>query len=225
VAFAAIAASVVVVDWDGLRASPRRRTAAAGVVALGETVVFLSNNQVCPLTPLAEELGATSGTVTDLYLPRWLSTRIPLIAGSALIAGLAMNGIALARRRSTGNDDHLARRQPNDLRRHAPQDQAPQIGPGPRAEDDDVGLFGDRGLDDRFGRIAFPDEERGRDTCRARLAHDDLGTGREPVALLVDATRQPTWQPEGVRLDDADHEQIGAFGGSPADCLLGGTAR
>jgi hypothetical protein len=119
-AFAAIAASVVVVAWDGLRASPASRTAAASAVAIGETAVYLSNNQVCPLTPLAEELGAASGTVTDLYLPRFISDRIPLLAGTALVAGLLLNGVALARRRRSARDDHdLARRPTDDLRRDA----------------------------------------------------------------------------------------------------------
>jgi hypothetical protein len=86
-----------VVAWDGLRARPGRRTAVAAAIALGETAVYLSNNRVCPLTPLAEELGAASGTVTDLYLPRWVSERIPVIAGTALLAGLVLNGLALAR--------------------------------------------------------------------------------------------------------------------------------
>jgi hypothetical protein len=123
-AFAAIACSVAVVAWDGLRASPGRRTAAASAIALGETALYLSNNQVCPLTPLAEELGAASGTVTDLYLPRRISDRIPLIAGTALVAGLLLNGLALARRRRTasdsaGDDHDLARRSADDLRRDA----------------------------------------------------------------------------------------------------------
>ena len=225
-AFAAIAASVVVVAWDGVRASPRRRTAVAAAIALGETAVYLSNNQVCPLTPLAEELGATSGTVTDLYLPRSISDRIPLIAGTALVAGLALNGVALARRRpSAGNDDDLARRPADDLRRDAPQDQAPQVRPRPRSEHDDVGLFGGRRFDDRLGGVAFPDEEHRGHACVAGLPHDDLGSRGEPVPLLVDAPRQAARQPETVRLDNADHEEVGALGGGPADRFLGGAAR
>ena len=49
------------------------------------------NNQVCPLTPLAEELGAASGTVSDLYLPKPISDRIPLLGGSTLVIGLAFH--------------------------------------------------------------------------------------------------------------------------------------
>ena len=225
-AFAGIAFSVAVVAWDGLRLWPRRRTAAAAAIALGETVVYLSNNRVCPLTPLAEELGAESGTVTDLYLPRALSDRIPLIAGMALVAGLALNGMALARRRrSAGNDDDLARRTADDLRRDAAEDQPAQIGPWPGPEHDDVGLLRGGRLDDRLGGVAFPDQKCRGDACFARLADDDLGARGEPVALLVDAPRESARQPEAVRLDDADHEEIGTVGGGAANRLSGGRHR
>jgi hypothetical protein len=90
-AFLSIAGCIVVFTWDGLRRRRRPRTAFAAAVALTETAIFASNNQVCPLTPLAEELGARSGTVTDIFLPDWLSRRIPVLAGSVLVAGLVLN--------------------------------------------------------------------------------------------------------------------------------------
>jgi hypothetical protein len=83
--------AILLFAWDGLRERPGRRGAAALAVALGETAVYLSNNQVCPLTPLAEELGAESGSVVDIFLPGWLSRRIPLLGGSALVIGLVLN--------------------------------------------------------------------------------------------------------------------------------------
>jgi len=98
--FFSIAGLIVLIAWDGLRARPRRRTAAAAVVAFAEAAVYASNNQVCPLTPLAEELGAASGTVTDMYLPGWLSRRIPVLSGSLLVVGMILNGRAFAMARS-----------------------------------------------------------------------------------------------------------------------------
>lgn len=89
--FFSVAALIALFTWDGIRQRPRRRTALAAVIALAEAAVFVSNNQVCPLTPLAEELGAASGSVTDIYLPGWLSRRTPLISGSALIVGMILN--------------------------------------------------------------------------------------------------------------------------------------
>jgi hypothetical protein len=58
-----------------------------------------AHNQVCPLTPLVEELGAESGTVTDIFLPDWLSLRFPPIFGSLLLVGLVLNARALMGRR------------------------------------------------------------------------------------------------------------------------------
>jgi glucose dehydrogenase len=95
-AFFVIAGCIAVFDWEGMRRRPGRRATLAASIAVAETLIYVSNNQVCPLTPLAEELGAESGTVTDLYLPRAVSDRVPVIGGSALIIGLALN--ALARR-------------------------------------------------------------------------------------------------------------------------------
>jgi len=56
-----------------------------------ETTVFASNNMVCPLTPLAELLGAGNGSVTDMYLPGWLSRRIPVLSGGAFAIGLLLH--------------------------------------------------------------------------------------------------------------------------------------
>jgi hypothetical protein len=96
--FAAVAAQIMMVLWDGIRQRPGRRTAVALAVALGESAVYASNNQVCPLTPLAEELGARDGSVTDIFLPERISRRIPLVGGASLALGLGLNLWALRRR-------------------------------------------------------------------------------------------------------------------------------
>lgn len=99
--FASVGALIVMILWDGLRQRPGRRTLVAGGVVLGESAIFLSNNQVCPLTPLAEEIGASRGSVADIFLPDWFARRIPLVGGGAALLGLVLNGQALRRRRST----------------------------------------------------------------------------------------------------------------------------
>ena len=96
--FVGVAVQIAVVVWDGIRQRPGRRTAVALAVALGESAVYASNNQVCPLTPMAEALGAEDGSVTDIFLPDSLSRRIPLVGGAAVIFGLALNLVALLRR-------------------------------------------------------------------------------------------------------------------------------
>jgi len=89
--FLSIAGAVLLTLWDGLRARPARRTAIAGGVVFAESALYLSNNQVCPLTPLAEELGAERGSVVDIFLPAWVARRIPIVAGSAAVLALVLN--------------------------------------------------------------------------------------------------------------------------------------
>lgn len=58
--------------------SGRSVTVAAALVA-GESMVFMANGASCPLTAVAELLGAESGSVTDIYLPHWLARSLPAI--------------------------------------------------------------------------------------------------------------------------------------------------
>jgi hypothetical protein len=89
--FFSITGAILLTVWDGLRGRPRRRTAVAGGMVLAESAVFVSNNQVCPLTPLAEQLGAGRGSVVDIFLPDWAARRIPVVAGSAAVLALVLN--------------------------------------------------------------------------------------------------------------------------------------
>ena len=99
VAFLVIAGSILSFTWDGMRRQGGQRARVTAGIAIGETLIYGSNNLVCPLTPLAEALGADRGTVSDLYLPKPISERIPLIAGSALLVGLAFHLFAWWERR------------------------------------------------------------------------------------------------------------------------------
>jgi len=90
-AFFSIAGSILIFTWDGLRPERRRRTGIAALIALTETAIYVSNNQVCPLATLAEELGARRGSVTDIFLPGWLSRRIPVLGGATLLLGLGLH--------------------------------------------------------------------------------------------------------------------------------------
>lgn len=95
--FFSIAAALGLTLWDGVRGRPSRRTAIAGGVVAVETVTYLSNNRVCPLTPLAELFGATRGSVVDMFLPAAVARRIPLVAGSAALLSIGLNVRALLR--------------------------------------------------------------------------------------------------------------------------------
>ena len=54
-----------------------------------EGVVLLINGFKCPLTDVAERLGANSGTVSDIFLPKWLADNIfPIFGGMFFISCL-----------------------------------------------------------------------------------------------------------------------------------------
>jgi hypothetical protein len=89
--FASVAACILLFLVDGLRGRSGRLGLTALAVAAAESAIYASNNQVCPLTPLAQELGAERGSVADILLPDWASRRIPLFGGSALLLALVLN--------------------------------------------------------------------------------------------------------------------------------------
>jgi hypothetical protein len=98
VLFLSIGGALLLTLWDGLRGAPSRRTAVAGAIVATESAIYASNNQVCPLTPLAEEFGTDQGSVVDMFLPASAARRIPLVAGSSAIFAILLNVRALARR-------------------------------------------------------------------------------------------------------------------------------
>jgi hypothetical protein len=97
--FASMSAALAVLVWDGIRQRPGRRTVVAGGLVMVEAALFVSNDQVCPLTPLAEEVGATSGSVADIFLPDWMARRIPLVGGTALVVGTLLSASSWLRHR------------------------------------------------------------------------------------------------------------------------------
>jgi len=98
-AFGVIAGSIGVIAVDGLRGRPSTRTGLAAVIALTECAVFAANGFVCPLTPMAERLGAERGSVSDIFLPDIVARNLTPIATPILVAGLLLNGRVLWRRR------------------------------------------------------------------------------------------------------------------------------
>ncbi len=88
VIFLGVAASVAHVFYAGITNRGSRITVVALALALGESLVFLANRFHCPLRTLAEDLGAESGQVTDIFLPRWFADRIPWIFTPPLVVGV-----------------------------------------------------------------------------------------------------------------------------------------
>lgn len=65
--------------WAGFAGRTDRRVAVAAGVVAGETLIFAANRFRCPLTELAERVGAEHGAVTDIYLPAWFARNLPAI--------------------------------------------------------------------------------------------------------------------------------------------------
>ncbi|WP_210718309.1 hypothetical protein [Amycolatopsis acididurans] len=70
---------VLYVLYAGLRRRTGRSVGVAGGVVAGEVLVFAGNGFRCPLTELAERVGAEHGAVTDMYLPRWFAHTLPAL--------------------------------------------------------------------------------------------------------------------------------------------------
>ncbi len=48
---------------------------AIGAISL-EGIALILNNWRCPMTTLAERLGAEKGSVVDIFLPQWISRHV-----------------------------------------------------------------------------------------------------------------------------------------------------
>jgi len=79
------------------RRSDRRAAIAAAVVA-GETLVFAGNRFRCPLTQLAQRLGAERAGITDIWLPRWFAHNLPAIHAPLLVLAVYLHARNLRHR-------------------------------------------------------------------------------------------------------------------------------
>lgn len=76
-AWFSIEASMVRVLYAGFARRSDRRAGIAAAVVAGESLIFAANGFRCPLTKVAERLGAERGSVTDIWLPRWFRAPSP----------------------------------------------------------------------------------------------------------------------------------------------------
>ena len=86
--FASLASAVLYTFYSGLTGRTTRKTGIAVAAVLGEAVIFAGNGFRCPLTKVAEGLGAEDGTVGDIFLPQWFARRLPQISSSIMGIGL-----------------------------------------------------------------------------------------------------------------------------------------
>jgi len=98
-AWFSIESCVVYLLWAGATGRTDRRAGAAAAVVAAECLVFVGSGFRCPLTGLAERAGASSGAVTDIYLPAWFARNLPAIHVPLLVLIGWLHGRTLHRRR------------------------------------------------------------------------------------------------------------------------------
>jgi hypothetical protein len=83
--------SLLVLLYKGVRGRSDRTAAIAGMLVAGEAIVFYGSGRRCPLTGVAENLGAESGAVTFIFLPRWIAQHIFELTFPIVLTSLALH--------------------------------------------------------------------------------------------------------------------------------------
>lgn len=102
VAFFSIGSCLGYFTYSAVTGRSDRRAAIAGAVVTGEALIYAGNDWRCPLTDLAVRLGASSGSVSDIYLPRWLASHLAEITGPIFVTAAALHGRNLVKRIALG---------------------------------------------------------------------------------------------------------------------------
>ncbi len=89
--FFVLQSAIAYLVYTGLKGQTNRRTAIASAVVGGECLIYAANGFRCPLTGLAENLGAARGSVTDIFLPKWLASNIARIYGPLFALALCLH--------------------------------------------------------------------------------------------------------------------------------------
>jgi hypothetical protein len=97
-----IEACMVYLLYAGVRGRTDRRAGVAATVVAGETLVFAAYGFHCPLTSVARRLGDESGSVTDIYLPRWFARNLPAIHVPLIVLAVALHRRNILVARATG---------------------------------------------------------------------------------------------------------------------------
>jgi hypothetical protein len=84
--------------YAGFAKRSDRSVAVAAAVVTGECLIFAANGFHCPLTQFAESLGAQSGSVTDIYLPKWFAHNLPAIHVPLIVLAAFLHGRNLSLR-------------------------------------------------------------------------------------------------------------------------------
>ncbi len=101
-AWFSIESCMVYLLYAGFTKRSDRSVAVAAVVVGGECLIFAANGFHCPFTKLAVSLGADSGSVTDIYLPRWFAHYLPVIHVPLVVLAIFLHGRNLYQLRRRG---------------------------------------------------------------------------------------------------------------------------
>lgn len=91
-AWFSIESCMVYLVYAGFAKRSDRRAALAAAVVGGESLIFAANGFRCPLTDMAESLGADDGSVTDIFLPRWFAHGLPAIHVPLILLVVYLHG-------------------------------------------------------------------------------------------------------------------------------------
>lgn len=90
IAFFLLTVSVLYLLYCGLTGRLSRWTWIAMAMVVAEGLALELNDWVCPLTELAEGLGARDGSVAYLFLPSWFATHLFPIYGALFALSLLL---------------------------------------------------------------------------------------------------------------------------------------
>jgi hypothetical protein len=91
IVFLAELGSIVWLVVTGIVGRRDRSVGVAAILVSVESAVFIANDGTCPLTPLAERYGASSGSVSDIWLPDAVARTIPYWTIPLVILGAALH--------------------------------------------------------------------------------------------------------------------------------------
>ncbi len=96
----------------GARGRRDRSTAVAAALVGAEIAVYVANDRVCPLTPLAERHGAVRGSVSDIWLPDVLARTLPAWSGALVALAVVLHARAWIADRRAGRPAEISPPQP-----------------------------------------------------------------------------------------------------------------
>jgi hypothetical protein len=95
VIFAVLSCCVLYVLASGAFNSITRWTWVAVLAVISEGFILAASGWKCPLTLVAERLGAVDGGVSDIFLPKWFADRIFPICSALFLVGCTLVAIRL----------------------------------------------------------------------------------------------------------------------------------